>query len=249
MLEGVVLRGTAKAARMDGYPAAGKTGTAEKIIDGRYHKSKNIASFAGFVPTNKPEIVCIVSIDEPVGARHGGDVAAPIFAQAVAKALQILNVAPEGEEAPPALLAEDVRTYEVPQLLNEFAPASEPGATGQDLAAAPTQTQEPASNVIEPAKKAARPRSGDIVVPDLNGRGIREAVALLASRGLKIQASGEGIVTGQSPPPGTYVTKEAICKVNLAKPKVKKEPPSPLTTSPKPPAATLPPKGVTGKKR
>ena len=247
MLEGVVLRGTAKAARMDGYPAAGKTGTAEKIIDGRYHKTKNVASFAGFVPTNKPEIVCIVSIDEPVGARHGGDVAAPIFAQAVSKALQILNVAPEGEEAPPTLLAGDVRTYDVPQLLNEFAPTAERETADQNLAA-PTQSQESASNALEPVKKAGRPGSGEIVVPDLNGRGIREAVALLASRGLKIQASGEGIVTGQSPPAGTYVAKEAICKVNLAKPKVKREPP-PLPTSKKPPAAVLPAKGGAGKKR
>src|SRR6185436_17420357 len=65
MLEGVVLRGTAKHAQMEGYPAAGKTGTAEKVINGKYDKTKNVASFAGFAPANHPEIVCIVSIDEP----------------------------------------------------------------------------------------------------------------------------------------------------------------------------------------
>lgn len=254
MLEGVVLRGTAKAAQMDGYTAAGKTGTAEKVVDGAYSKTKNIASFAGFVPANQPEIVCIVSIDEPVGARHGGDVAAPIFAKAVTKALQILNVAPTGEEASP-LLAETLRTYDVPRLLNDFEPnaaraqvadtGEETTTPGEDLS--PTQTTAAASKA--PVSAVTKPRAanpeGSIVVPDLSGRGIREAMALLASHGLKLEASGAGVVTGQSPPPGTYVAREAICRVKLAKPTLVKpklaKPPGDAPDK-KPPAAASPTK-------
>lgn len=250
MLEGVVLRGTAKAAQMEGYTAAGKTGTAEKVIDGVYSKTKNIASFAGFVPAHNPEIVCIVSIDEPVGARHGGDVAAPIFAQAVTKALQILNVAPAGEPET-TLLAETVHTYDVPQLLNDFEPDADV-AGAENSEPAPTQTMEPASNAlaVEPSKKDSLPASrgsGEIVVPDLSGRGIREAVTLLASRGLKIQASGEGVVTGQSPPPGTYVAREAICRIKLARPKAKKAPPN--EADKKPPATIRQTTAGSSKKR
>jgi cell division protein FtsI/penicillin-binding protein 2 len=227
MLEGVVVRGTAKAAQMEGYSAAGKTGTAKKA-DGKkgYQAGKYVASFAGFAPVINPEIVCVVSIDEPVGAYHGGDVAAPIFAQAVSHALQILGVRPENADES-SFVAGNVKTFEVPHLVEEK-PA--PGAAEKESPEAPTQIAESASKVSpdregvskEIQAKTARQGSGEILVPDLSGRGIREAVALCASRGLKIQASGEGIVNGQSPPPGTYVAREAICRVRLGKPAQKK---------------------------
>ena len=93
MLEGVVMHGTGKAAQVGGYSAAGKTGTAQKIDEQtrRYSQTKYIASFAGFAPVENPEIACIVSIDEPVGAHHGGDVAAPVFARIVTDALHFFE--------------------------------------------------------------------------------------------------------------------------------------------------------------
>ena len=81
MLEGVTLHGTAKKAQLDGYSAAGKTGTAQKIDPKThtYSKTKFIGSFVGLAPVNNPAVVIIVVIDEPAGAYHGGDVAAPVF--------------------------------------------------------------------------------------------------------------------------------------------------------------------------
>ena len=79
MLEGVVLRGTAKNIINSKYPIAGKTGTAKKVINGKY-TAKYYTSFAGYFPANKPRYSCIVVIDDPKGFQiYGSDVAAPVF--------------------------------------------------------------------------------------------------------------------------------------------------------------------------
>jgi cell division protein FtsI (penicillin-binding protein 3) len=81
MLESVTVSGTAKLAQLDGYTAAGKTGTAQKIDPKTraYSKTKYVASFAGFAPMENPAVVIIVVIDEPAGSYYGGAVAAPVF--------------------------------------------------------------------------------------------------------------------------------------------------------------------------
>src|SRR3972149_6946991 len=81
MLEVVVTDGTAKSGKLEGYTAAGKTGTAQKIDEtGRYSQTKHVASFAGFAPASNPRIALIVMLDEPVYGQHpGGRAAAPIF--------------------------------------------------------------------------------------------------------------------------------------------------------------------------
>ena len=81
MLEKVVTDGTATSAKLDGYRAAGKTGTAQKSDGAGYSATKMIASFAGYAPVSNPVISMIVVVDEPEGAHHGGEVAAPIFKQ------------------------------------------------------------------------------------------------------------------------------------------------------------------------
>ena len=93
--EGVVLRGTARRAALDGYRAAGKTGTAQKIVDGRYSKNKYLASFIGFAPLPSPRITVLVQIDEPQGSHYGGEVCAPVF-QAIAQgSLLQLRIPPD----------------------------------------------------------------------------------------------------------------------------------------------------------
>jgi len=95
--------GTSKRADIMGYTEAGKSGTAEKIVNGVYSKSDNISSFVGFTPAKNPRFVLQVSIDEPeirfipgVG-RHqmGGVCAAPIFKEIATRALQYLGVEPD----------------------------------------------------------------------------------------------------------------------------------------------------------
>ena len=68
MMEGVVERGTAKRARIAGYTIAGKTGTAAKVVNGRYSRSDYNVSFVGFVPSRAPLFTIIVVLDSPRGA-------------------------------------------------------------------------------------------------------------------------------------------------------------------------------------
>jgi cell division protein FtsI (penicillin-binding protein 3) len=80
LLRGVVEDGTGTLARVEGIPSAGKTGTAEKVVDGRYNRDLHTCVFAGFIPVENPRYVCVVVIDEPDGAfSYGGGVCGPAF--------------------------------------------------------------------------------------------------------------------------------------------------------------------------
>ncbi len=95
--------GTCKLADVPGYTEAGKSGTAEKIINGTYSRENNIASFVGFAPAHHPRFVLIVSIDDPerkliqgVGRQQfGGISAAPVFREIATRALQYLGETPD----------------------------------------------------------------------------------------------------------------------------------------------------------
>ncbi len=99
-------RGTSPLADLDGYSQGGKSGTSEKVIDGKYSKSQNISSFLGFAPSYNPRFVLLISIDEPMvkwvkGAGKntlGGVCAAPIFKEVAQKALAYLGVEPDDLE-------------------------------------------------------------------------------------------------------------------------------------------------------
>jgi cell division protein FtsI (penicillin-binding protein 3) len=97
MLETVVgPQGTASQAQVPGYRVGGKTGTAQKVVDGRYSQTHYIGSFAGIVPMSNPRFIIAVMVDDPVGAIHtGGGVAAPTFAALAANALRADNVPPD----------------------------------------------------------------------------------------------------------------------------------------------------------
>jgi cell division protein FtsI (penicillin-binding protein 3) len=102
MLETVTHKGgTATRATIDAYTVAGKTGTVHKVgVKGGYADSRYLALFAGIAPASNPRIVTVVMIDEPhLDKYHGGESAAPIFANVVADALRILNVKPDKIES------------------------------------------------------------------------------------------------------------------------------------------------------
>jgi cell division protein FtsI (penicillin-binding protein 3) len=97
MLRGVLAAGgTAAEAEIPGYDLAGKTGTANKVDadTGEYSRERYIASFMGFAPADRPELLVSVVVDEPQGAIYGGEVAAPAFQKIVAFALPYLGIPP-----------------------------------------------------------------------------------------------------------------------------------------------------------
>jgi cell division protein FtsI/penicillin-binding protein 2 len=97
MFRDVVVEGTGTEAAIPGYTVAGKTGTANKVENGRY-VSKYVASFVGLVPARKPRLAILVMVDEPRGQIWGGVVAAPIFRDLARFSLQYLEVPPDAPE-------------------------------------------------------------------------------------------------------------------------------------------------------
>ncbi|MCK4578541.1 MAG: transpeptidase family protein [Candidatus Marinimicrobia bacterium] len=87
-----VEEGTGNSARIAGYKIAGKTGTAQKFVDGRYSETDFNATFAAMIPTDKPRLVCIVTIDSPIYGQHSGGVAAaPVVRNVFTRILHLDN--------------------------------------------------------------------------------------------------------------------------------------------------------------
>jgi cell division protein FtsI (penicillin-binding protein 3) len=97
MLESVVSpQGTASRAQVAGYRVGGKTGTAQKIVNGRYSHTNYVGSFVGIAPMSRPRFIIAVMVDDPRGPMHtGGGVAAPTFADLAASALRADNIPPD----------------------------------------------------------------------------------------------------------------------------------------------------------
>lgn len=105
LLRGVCSKsGTASAAEIEGYDVAGKTGTTQKLVDGRYSNTRHVASFSGFFPAGDPRVVITVVIDEPnmPGVGYGGKVSAPIFRQLAERCIRRLEIPPVTARPPRA---------------------------------------------------------------------------------------------------------------------------------------------------
>lgn len=201
MLEGVTLHGTAKKAQLDGYSAAGKTGTAQKIDPQTraYSRTKFVGSFVGFAPVSNPQVVIIVVIDEPAGAYHGGDVAAPVFREIAENILPILGVMPDIEiKDEPGLIAQADQDAERTEKMRE-----EEAREEQERKATLPTVDSNGGRGGEVVYAAATRQA--IVMPDLRGRSVRDVARTCAQLGLQLQARGEGKVFKQNPAAGSEV--------------------------------------------
>ena len=189
IMEAVVADGTAKLAQIRRYTIAGKTGTASKLIDGRYSATENNVSFAGFLPSRNPAVTIVVMIDAPhAGGRTGGLVAAPIFKRIAESTLRYLGVGPTIDPEPPVLVerrdAVDVRTR-------------------------PEKDSQPIVSLVADGPPGT--------VPDLHGMSAREAVRKLVKLGLTAHLSGDGFVLSQDPPAGAVLEPGAVCRLVLSR--------------------------------
>lgn len=93
ILKMVVDEGTGTRAQIEGISVAGKTGTAQKVVDGKYSHSKFYATFLGFAPVENPVLAAVVVFDEPHPSYFGGTVAAPVFKTVIERSLKYLEMA------------------------------------------------------------------------------------------------------------------------------------------------------------
>jgi cell division protein FtsI (penicillin-binding protein 3) len=212
MLENVTLNGTAKLAQLNGYSAAGKTGTAQKIDPKTktYSRTKHVASFVGFAPVENPAVVIIVVIDEPGGAYHGGEVAAPVFRDIAEQILPDLGVAPDTYlKLTEGLVAEKV-THEVkPKTREETAQTEQ--ARQATLPSVAGHDQRGGEIVYAAANRSA------ILMPDLSGQSVRDVARTCARLGLKVEARGEGRATSQNPSPGAELVSGQVVYIDFAR--------------------------------
>ncbi|RBW70216.1 stage V sporulation protein D [Bacillus taeanensis] len=124
-LESVVAKGTGKNAFVDGYRVGGKTGTAQKAVNGQYLKDNHIVSFIGIAPSDDPQIVVYVAIDNPKGTlQFGGVVAAPIVGTIIGDSLQAMGVKKRTTQIEKEKAWNDEELIEMPNLV---------GKTKQDI--------------------------------------------------------------------------------------------------------------------
>ncbi len=223
MLTGVLKKGTGKGSQLEGFSAAGKTGTAQKIDpNGQYSHSRFIASFVGFAPAERPALAVVVTIDEPRGRYYGGEVAAPVFRSIAERALRYLAISPD-QELTVAQLAK--RRQKVVQDLaqDEFEPV-DPSWEGEAVEVQSVVSPKPRANApsfggpeIPATAAAGLSYVAAVEVPDVRGKSLRMAVAEISKLGLQTEALGSGLVIEQSPAPASRVEPGAKVMVKLSR--------------------------------
>lgn len=214
LLEGVVTRGTAKNILNANYQIAGKTGTAQKIVNGRYTETY-YTSFAGYFPADRPKYSMIVVIDSPNGfAAYGGDVSAPVFKE-IADRIYALDMELNPVDQSRIFLAENQKV-KMPQVgagkgeelqgIFEMLGLSVNSPTGEDWVM-PAKIAEKFELKINNTDKA--------VVPDVFGMPLRDALFILENKGLKVIYKGKGKVLEQSLAPGSQLGKNATINLVL----------------------------------
>jgi cell division protein FtsI (penicillin-binding protein 3) len=211
--EGVAIRGTGRQAALEGYRAAGKTGTAQKIIDGRYSDTKFTASFIGYAPLPTPRLTILVQIDEPVGKHYGGEVCGPVFKKIAQQALMQLHVPPDDSVPFPKLapmIVEDRSQDRIPDIT---APVPLPVSF-------PVAHQ---ANEGYPRIVSIQIEGESVLLPDFSGLAKRSVLDRCLDLGIQLKSTGSGVAVFQSPSPGERVPIGAKCRVTFAKGNLKKQ--------------------------
>ena len=214
MLEGVVERGTAKNVRNEHYKIAGKTGTAQRLVNGRYMTQSYYASFAGYFPAEDPLYSCIVVIDNPKGwNRYGGDVSAPVFKE-IADMIYAQNLEIHDSFTPEYTAANNGtfpviragRLEELNELCNLLGISNHPNQEAGEWVR---------SSVNNNAITWRKNHEDTGLVPNVQGMTLRDAIYILENIGLKVSISGNGRVKRQSLGPGVRASKGGTIELEL----------------------------------
>lgn len=239
MMEYTVTDATGKNGAIEGYRTGGKTGTAQKPSEsGGYYKDKFICSFVGVAPMEDPAVVCIVIVDAPADPdASGGKTAGPTAAAVLKSSLEQLGIQPDyqqiyspsndeessSKEEEPALVA-------VPDLIGVKVEVA--ASTLLDMYLEPEYIEE--GNIVtyqEPAGGSLVEEGSivrltishidalekKIIVPDLNGLRVYQAMDKLGQDELLISVVGDGIIVEQDPKAGTLAPKGSTVIVTCGK--------------------------------
>jgi len=214
MLEQVVRDGTGTKAYIPGMRVGGKTGTAQKIIDGKYAPGKYIASFAAVAPVDDPKIALLVIIDEPsAGQYYGGTIAAPVAKEILEETLNYLEVTPIFTEEEKAMMTEkvtvpDVRNMKIGEggkiltdiglrYTTEYLDLTSDSVILDQFPLPGTEVQK--GSIVDLYLNIKEGET--IIMPNLIGKDKSEVIEILNNLNLNYELRGEGKAKSQNPNP------------------------------------------------
>ncbi|MFZ5516009.1 MAG: penicillin-binding transpeptidase domain-containing protein [Candidatus Zhuqueibacterota bacterium] len=237
MLEDVVYEGTGKRASIQGLRIAGKTGTTKKYDPNikKYTEDTFISSFIGFFPTEAPQLLMYVMVDNPKNENLGGEVAAPVFKRILQRILRVIEIdtppelpkVVEKKEDSTIYAPKDDKLVTVPDVRRKRIEAAEKIVDHIDLKLVvendgdiiKTQHPAPGTQIKRGAKLAVTleefgGESGNFtVVPSVIGLSLRDAVSEMSRKGLRVVVHGSGQVKRQAPEPMRKIRVGARCVV------------------------------------
>jgi cell division protein FtsI (penicillin-binding protein 3) len=206
LLVNAVETGTGIEANISGWQVAGKTGTAQKFVDGVYSHTKFISNFVGYLPASNPQLLCVITLDEPkLGYHWGGTGAAPVFKRVMERIINLddsiqmpIIIIKDSSNRAPILVEKKIHKSNIthkkePILLSSFAVESESTPKSKNLQKNKTKT----------------------VIPNVKGMSLKKAINTLQNSGLEMKFAGSGTVVWQSPKPGTVSITGTICSIGL----------------------------------
>lgn len=225
LLEKVVMYGTGKAARIEGLRVGGKTGTAKRIVNGRYQKGQYVSNFVGIATVDYPEYVVGVVIDFPKGAYYGGAVAAPCWKRIVSRIykevpsqvvysepVRYLGISPKGKMIPNVI---GTNVLQAKKLLNGF-PIEWIGNGKIVVNQIPQHGRLEPNQTVKVYLTNANQMNEMVKVPYVVGLNLREAVARLSNENLLWSYSGYGKVMEQIPKENSFVKPNTVIQLTLS---------------------------------
>ncbi len=227
MMKWAVREGTGVAVNLPSYDVAGKTGTAHRIVNGRYSRYNYVSSFVGFVPADDPKYAIYVSLDDPRGLYWGGYTAGPVFKEVAKRVCAYALVPPkEGGAAERADTTRVVPSFVglTQEQCRRLARRADIRLKFEGRGPRAVRQSQPQGFRLSPEGRSFRmtimlgdpaaPEGGIGRMPDLRGKTKRQALALLAPLGVKVSFTGRGLVKAQFPPAGTQVSSGLDCRLD-----------------------------------
>ncbi|UYZ36731.1 stage V sporulation protein D [Clostridium beijerinckii] len=221
-LEGVVTGGTATGTFIEGYHIGGKTGTAEKVVGGKYGEGKYISSFVGMAPANDPKVTVMITVDEPSnGEYYASQVAVPYAKLLFTGIFDYLNSASSNEKIVKDIIIPEVRNMKVSDaekvLKDKGLDCNIDGSEETIVSMKPY----PGSSVKE-GSKITLYTSGDatynnnVVMPNVRGYSKEDATTLLKNLGITATFEGNGVVSVQNISEGEVIPKGTTAELILS---------------------------------
>lgn len=226
IMEKVVTENSDLADLAEGYSIGGKTGTAQKIVDGEYSETKYVTSFFCYGPVDDPKYSVIVTLDEPDPSAYGSTSAAPVGIEIMKN---LLDYSSEGANATTELQKNSVTVPDLvgqeldfaEQILEEKGISyrvdnSADGSIVTSQSIEQGTTYDGKTQLVLTVGKSTDDENTKVTVPDLTGMNIQEANETLSGLGLTMKISGSGFATSQDPAAGTEVEKNSTVNVTFS---------------------------------